>query len=345
MVFPKWLQAHGTIAVTAPSDSVKDVLDERRFLHAKRTLEDKGHSVEFTPDVFCALKTGENEKAGVRAKELNELFRRTDVEAVVSAKGGTYLVEILDKLDFETFVRHPKWIQGYSDNTALLFPITTKYDVATVYGCNFGDFGMEPWEASVENHYQVLRGARAVQKSFAYYQDGFGPERTSGLEGYTYDREVCWKCGGGESSLKMEGRLIGGCADVLFFLGGTRYDGALEFCERYREDGILWYLESFLANDDDFVMQLWRLKELGWFRHARGILFGRPCMYESWGGRSYEDTVRYRLGDLGIPLVFDADIGHKGPQLSMINGAYATVQVEDGRGTLTYRTDRNGNLI
>ena len=35
-------------------------------------------------------------------------------------------------------------------------------------------------------------------------------------------------------------------------------------------------------------------------------------------------------------IIFDADIGHKGPQFSMINGAIAKVSSANGKGVIQY---------
>ena len=42
----------------------------------------------------------------------------------------------------------------------------------------------------------------------------------------------------------MEGRLIGGCMDVLTLFLGTEFDGVKAFAEKYQKDGILWFLEA-----------------------------------------------------------------------------------------------------
>ena len=42
------------------------------------------------------------------------------------------------------------------------------------------------------------------------------------------------------------------------------------------------------------------------------------------------------LGDLDVPVIFDADIGHKGPQFSIIEGALAKVSSTGGKGVLQY---------
>ena len=55
---------------------------------------------------------------------------------ILCAKGGDLLFEILDKVDYQALKANPKWVQGYSDPTSLLYAITTKYDIATIYGLN-----------------------------------------------------------------------------------------------------------------------------------------------------------------------------------------------------------------
>ena len=50
----------------------------------------------------------------------------------------------------------------------------------------------------------------------------------------------------------------------------------------------------------------------------------------------YKDAVMSILGDLNVPVIFDADIGHKGPQFSVVMGAMAEVTSENGKGALKY---------
>ena len=42
------------------------------------------------------------------------------------------------------------------------------------------------------------------------------------------------------------------------------------------------------------------------------------------------------LGQLDVPIILDADIGHKPPQFSMINGGLATLHSKGGKARLTY---------
>lgn len=244
-------------------------------------------------------------------------------------------MEMLEYVDFEKIKANPKWVQGYSDNTGLVFPIMTKCDVASVYGCNFGDFGMNPWQTAVSNALGVLEGNVRIQKSFDYYESD-RHEYQTGFEGYYKDKEVCWINGRGEEKIEMSGRLIGGCLDVICFLIGTKYDGTEEFIHKYKDDGIIWFLESFDFSDTTLITHLWQMKQMGYFKHVNGFVFGRPLMYNTWIEQPYNEAVMSILGDLDVPIIFDADIGHKGPQFSMINGAIAKVSSANGKGVIQY---------
>ena len=240
MIFPKYIKKNDIIAVTAPSNGITDEIKIKRFNKGVEQLKNRGYNVEFTDSVFKADKRGVSNTAKIRAEEFNRLFDKNEVSGIFCAAGGDYLMEMLEYVDFEKIKANPKWVQGYSDNTGLVFPIMTKCDVASVYGCNFGDFGMNPWQTAVSNALGVLEGNVRIQKSFDYYESD-RHEYQTGFEGYYKDKEVCWINGRGEEKIEMSGRLIGGCLDVICFLIGTKYDGTEEFIHKYKDDGIIWF--------------------------------------------------------------------------------------------------------
>src|ERR1700680_1412046 len=55
-----------------------------------------------------------------RARELDEMFSRDDVRAIVCARGGYGANYLLDTLNLEKIKAHPKIFVGYSDITTLL---------------------------------------------------------------------------------------------------------------------------------------------------------------------------------------------------------------------------------
>ena len=331
MIFPKWIKKDDSIGVTACSGGKTSAVDLMRLDNAAKQFKTRGYNVIETSDVRTEEK-GRSAPAKVRAEELHALVKSPKVSWVIQACGGDYLAEMLSYTDFELIKANPKWYQGYSDPTGLLFTITTNCDMATVYAGNYGDFGMKNWHRCLEENVALLEGKELTQKSFPLYKDGF-VERITGEEDYQEDTPVRWECAGDRTELS--GRLLGGGLDVLLDLVGTRFDKTAEWCERYKEDGILWYLESFALSSERLTCGLWHLKEAGWFRHAKGFVFGRPTFFSSDYEISYKEAVEAALGELGLPIVYEADVGHKAPRMTMINGAKARIVVENGKGEMT----------
>lgn len=77
------------------------------------------------------------------------------------------------------------------------------------------------------------------------------------------------------------------------------------------------------------------MKWAGWFERTSGILFGRSDAPRDYQGYTVEEIYQELHDMLGVPIFYEVDFGHVPPQMTFINGAYATVQVKDGKGTLT----------
>lgn len=344
MKYPAFIKKGDLIGITACSDGNTEELDLIRINHAIEQLEQRGYLVIETPNTRQSKK-GRSSYADIRVKQLYDLLENRDVRTIIMCKGGDYLCEILSLLDFKKFLQNPKWIQGYSDPTGLLYTITVNTELATIYSSNFGDFGMKVWHKSIEDNLKLLEGNLVKQTSFEFFMDGFR-KRETGLEEYFLEEPVIWKNitdNNGyqikhsdrlNSEVKIRGRLLGGCLDVLLNLVGTKYDKTKEFCHKYKEDGILWYLESFDLNSEQLYLGLWNLKEAGWFDTAKGFLFGRPTFYKSNYDILYEEAVYEVLKSLQVPIILDADFGHKPPRMTIVNGAIGNVVSNKGKGSL-----------
>jgi muramoyltetrapeptide carboxypeptidase LdcA involved in peptidoglycan recycling len=53
------------------------------------------------------------------------------------------------------------------------------------------------------------------------------------------------------------------------------------------------------------------------------------CGYSDTGDFTLIDALESGLGRLGVPVIYDADVGHIPPQIQIINGAYGTVDYDD----------------
>lgn len=332
MIYPAFIKKGSTIGITALSDGNKKETDFIRLDSGRQQLQARGYELLETAHVRNSVK-GRSADGKTRAEEFLELIKNDKVMWIVSAKGGDYLMEMLPFVDYNIIKENPTWVQGFSDNTGITFTVTTNCDLATVYGCNFNDFGMKNWHKAISDNLSVLEGNNIIQTNFDRYEDGFY-DRITGLEEYNLGKEVYWRNITGQEKITVSGRLLGGCLDVLLNLAGTKYDNTINFINKYKEDGILWYLESFSLNSEALTRGLWQLREAGWFQTAKGFVFGRPAFFDEESEISYEEAVLSVIGSLEVPVILDADIGHKAPAMTIINGAIGFITCKEGKGSL-----------
>ena len=332
MIIPPFLKRGDTIGVTAPSYSASEEDDGIRFSNARTRLKEAGYETFLTPDTFGYGEEEERAPAEIRAKELESLFSDDDIRMMISAKGGDYEHEILGLMDWDLLERNPKWVQGYSDNTSFLLKYTVEHDVATVYCGNFGDFGMEPWHRSVSENLSFLEGKLMEQKSFDYHEAGFH-DRVTQLESIYDDEPTVWHCDDG--NVRFKGRLLGGCMDILSMFAADDSLDIRSFQDRYTDD-IVWYMETFAMNDDSIISMFRKMSDDGWFDRISGFVFGRELFYE---GKGYKDVISECLSDHDVPIVFDADVGHKAPRMVFVNGMISEFDIRSGKCTLRYELD------
>ncbi|MCI9336419.1 MAG: LD-carboxypeptidase [Lachnospiraceae bacterium] len=127
--------------------------------------------------------------------------------------------------------------------------------------------------------------------------------------------------------VSFQGRLLGGCLDCLANLPGTRYDRTGEFVTRYKEDGIIWFLEACELNVFSIRRAMWQLEESGWFEHVKGFLIGRSANGEPMMGLDAYAAVLEVAGRRNRPVVMDVDLGHLPPMMPMVMGSMADVTV------------------
>lgn len=333
MIYPKFIKENSTIGVTAPSNGITDELDLKRLSNAVKKLEDIGFKV-FETDNVRKSNLGRSSSVIDRVKELESLFLNKDIEAIICASGGEFMMEILSELDFSVFTENVKWFQGYSDPTCLIHVLTTKYDIATIYGNNIKAFGMNTWHRSLNDNIEILKGNLITQNSFEKYE-GEKREYQTGLEEYNLTSDVCWKSLFSDE-VCIKGRMLGGCLDVINELFGTRFDKTKEFIEKYKNDGIIWYFDNFGLNNEVLYRTFWKFKDSGYFNYTKGIIFGRSLIDESYYGISFEDTIKEFFKDLNIPIIIDADLGHISPRITIINGAIGEIKCKNSKGEITF---------
>lgn len=334
MIYPKFIKEGNLIGVPAPSNGCYEEKDKIRYENAKSNMERLGYKIELSQNIFNSEKC-RSAGAKVRAEELNKMFERNTIDAIWCATGGEFLVEILPYLDFEKIAKNPKWVEGFSDPTGILFPLTTKYDIATIYGNNFKSLGVEDFDRSLWENMQIIKGDIITQKSYDMYEEE-RQERITGLEGYNLTAKVQWEAIENKP-ITIKGRILAGCIDIISEIAGTKYDGTNEFIEKYKNDGIIWCFDDCDLSKEELIRTLWKLNEFGYFKYTTCIIFGRCGNDATYLGYDMENCLKDSvIAELNIPIIYDADISHKGPTMTIINGAIAEVKYANGKGEISF---------
>ena len=101
-------------------------------------------------------------------------------------------------------------------------------------------------------------------------------------------------------------------------LVGTPYSDVNTFREKYFPDEkILWYFENCEMTATDFYRALLQMYYAGWFEHASGFVFGRTPAGDEVEGFTTLDALEKLSSMTGVTVVYDADIGHVPPQVTL----------------------------
>ena len=334
MIYPKFISKNSCIGVICPSGGASKQTKINKYKNAIKRFESLGFKLKLSKYLFKD-NMGRSTSAKNRAEEFNNYLKNKDVDLLLCATGGEFLVEMIPYVNFDLIRDNSKYVCGFSDPTGLLYPITTKYDVSTIYGQNFSPFGMMDLHKSQEYFLDIITGKILEEEGFSLYEDEYSQDIT-GLENYNLTKKVCYKTLNNKS-ISCSGRIIGGCMDILSELSGTKYDGINDFNEKYKKDGIIWYFDNCELSCEEVIRVLWKFNELGYFKYTKCVIFGRFGIESSNIGYDtlscLKDSV---LNDLGISVIYGSDISHKAPCLTIINGSIAHINLNKGKFNIKF---------
>lgn len=336
MRYPERLKKGNKIGVCAPSSGVTGVFS-LRLDNAIKQLTDF-HVIE-TDSVRNNKKLVSASKEK-RAKEFMSLYINPEIRAIIPPWGGELLMDILPFLDYKVFENSkPKWVCGYSDTSTLLFVLTVKFDIATIHSPNLLEFGANHICESDYNLFNLLtKNEPFIQNNLKKYQKKWSNPKSNPYCSYNLTEEVKWKLVEGDSC-KFTGRLIGGCMDTICKLFGTPFAPISDFIEKYKVDGIIWYMEFLEMDTTDIYRTLLQMKYSGFFNYTNGILIGRS-ENEIIQDFHFIDAIAL-LNDLNVPIIYDVDFGHMPPQLSFVNGAIGEVTYQNQVGQIIQMFDKD----
>ncbi|RKG38870.1 S66 family peptidase [Acinetobacter rongchengensis] len=338
--FPSKLVAGDLIAITAPSTGVPPSLHPRLDLVIKM-LEARGFRVI---EGHCLRTVYKNKSADkiLRAEELKNFLTNPEIKAILPPWGGELAMELLTLINFAELAKlEPKWFSGFSDLSTLHVPITTLSGWATLHGPNLMELAAELLDPMTQKIWEVLTSDREMvitQQSSSFYQKDHSDWIANPKAGLNLTEPTQWKRLDGKSTaIDFKGRLIGGCLETISRLAGTQFANLPQFYQQHAKDGVILYFESSELKPCELTRALLSLKMHGWFNHISGLLIGRNMEQQVAHSTQQNafDAIHSVLSDLAIPILYDVDIGHVAPQLSLVNGALAHVFFNENGSTIS----------
>jgi len=300
-VKPPALRTGDTVGIVAPASNIN-----RSDLEAgAQALRRAG----YRPFYFDSILNQDLYFAGSverRSRELEAMFLRDDVKAVVCARGGYGANYLLEALDIEKIKSHPKIVVGYSDLTTLLTYFYEEARLVTFHGpmvakdwAHHDGVDMASWQAA-------LAGSEPWEVNL---------DATSGVTGL--------------ADGAAEGVLYGGCLSILVASLGTPYE--------IKTSGTVLFLEDVAAKPFQIDRMLMQLKLAGKLDGVRGIVFGemRDCVQTANQGYTLEEVVTRIVGDLGVPVAYGVRSGHvTAGNITLPIGVRAQLTVDSKRVSL-----------
>jgi len=328
--YPNPLKSGSKIAITAFSSGVAANCHQRLDIVLKN-LKDLGFEVIEGQCLREDIKHVSASKQ-LRAQELMNFLCDDSIDAIMPPWGGELAMDILPLLDYEHLQSvKPKWIMGFSDVSTVLTTLTTKLGWATVHATNLMQLHADETESLTSRtlaHLKRKLGENIEQYSSTFYQINNEPFSQNPNVTLNLTEPTQWKVLGEKDNAHFSGRLIGGCFDTISHIIGTDYFDFDAFPFNFIDEGIILYLENAEMSPTVFMRALLSLKYKGVFNKVNGLFLGRNAVI----GKNTKEITAFEalsnaLSDLDIPVIYDADIGHLAPNLTLFNGAYAEISV------------------
>ena len=305
LIRPRPLREGDTIGLITPSTYVSD---PDRLEDAARTVRYFGLKPKFGKNV--AKRAGYlGGSVADRLEDLHAMFGDPSVNGIFAIRGGYGSAQLLDRIDYDLIRSNPKIFLGYSDITAMHLAINKKAGLMTFHGpvalSKFTDYTQRFFRKALFDSGPI--GAVT------------NPPETNQLRPTHRLRTV--KPG------RARGTLIGGNLTLVCTTMGTPYEietaGRILFIEDVGEEP--YRIDRFLT----------QLRLAGKLQAAAGIVWGEcadchPNDYKP----SFESTfslgevVDQILGALSIPVLAGLTIGHTDDQLTLPEGAMATLDAD-----------------
>jgi muramoyltetrapeptide carboxypeptidase len=242
-----------------------------------------------------------------RLADLQNALNDPEIKAIFCSRGGYGMIRLIDSLYFDEFIKHPKWIIGFSDVTFLHSCLNNMLGFASIHGpmpVKFPEFQKK--DASMEYLKNALFGEKI---SYTF------PSNKLNVQG------------------KAQGRLIGGNLSALTHLNGSRSD--FDPAEKI----------LFLEDIDEYYYQidrmLWALERSHDLSQLSGLIVGQFTSMKDNDipfGSILQQIILQHFEKYGIPVCFDFMGGHEEANYSLMMGSLTGMDVGGDKAGVEFFT-------
>lgn len=320
LIKPKRLKKGSKIAIISPSNGLPFLFPDIYELGLRNLREIIGLDIVEMPTARMSPdELYKNPK--LRAEDINNAFTDDSIDGIITSIGGYESVRILEYLNTEAIIKNPKFIMGFSDATTFLTYLNYM-GMVTFYGPSVmaGFAQIKSLPSQFGKHIKTVLFSDHYPYSFSPYVEwtngykDWGNINTLGECTEFYKNKNGWRFLQGNKA--VDGRLWGGCIEVLEFMKSTAYWPDKDFWD----DKILFFEtseEKPLPNQVGYMLRNYGIQ--GILNKVRGIVFGRPKDYSDEEKEELNSIIIKILKDefnvLDIPIVVDMDFGHTDPKL------------------------------
>lgn len=296
MYLPALLTAKDSVAFVAPARKVS----EAEMAPSIAILQRCEFNV-ITSKNFYGISRQYSGTDEERLADLQWALDHPGIKAIFCARGGYGTLRILDRLKWEGFEKHPKWIVGYSDVTVLHAELSRR-GFASIHGNMLINFSKYP--QSTDSLLKILGGAKPE------YHVPVHPLQKPG---------------------NASGILTGGNLSLLYAL-----QGSASFPETKGRILFLEDLDEYLYHIDRMMLSL---KRSGALRNLAGLVIGGMTEMKDNAvpfGSTAEEIIAEAVSGYGYPVCFGFPAGHIPENMALKLGAEVSLETGSGGSTLKF---------
>ncbi len=294
---PPYLKAGDTIGIC----SVAGYLTLQDCTDAINMIQSWGYKIKLGTSVGKKYFTfgGTDEE---RIADFQQMLDDENLKAIMCARGGYGLVRIIDKLNFSTFIKKPKWIIGFSDATVLHSHIQKNFGIATLHSKMCNSFvpivNAEPAQlSSLESIRKCLEGIKMSYEA---------PRNINNKNGIA------------------KGILVGGNLKTVESLAGSSSDINTKNKILFVED-----TGEYLYSID---RMFWNLKRTGKLTSLAGLIIGGFKVKKDDAGEEFgktvEEIVLEKTVEYNYPICFDFPVGHQKNNMALKCGVEHILNID-----------------